>query len=194
MKTPSTQSSNPAAARSENIRRQLSRLVDTLELDARQVNDARFRKLVMKSAEVLENLRTLFERFAGEEQPAATKAPRTSSKAGESKPAHSSAGSDKRTEKPSKSGPASRTGKTGGSMSTTQTPAAETTPAEAPSNSSAPTLPAAAPKPQDPDEIAAKARLQRMAARAPKRPGGKSAPRPLPPKSGKPVWSQPHSS
>ena len=55
------------------------------------------------------------------------------------------------------------------------------------------TLPAAMPKPQDPDELKAKADLQRKEARAPMMPM-KSAPKPMPPQSGKPIWSLPHSS
>ena len=48
-------------------------------------------------------------------------------------------------------------------------------------------------KPADPDEVSAKAAVQRKEARAPKRPHGKGAPLP-PPQSGKPIWDKPHSS
>lgn len=48
-------------------------------------------------------------------------------------------------------------------------------------------------KVEDPDEVAAKARLQRKEARAPKMPGGPVALKAAPPQSGKPIWDKPHS-
>ena len=47
---------------------------------------------------------------------------------------------------------------------------------------------------QHPDVIAARAEQQRREARAPKTPRGNPALRPAPPQSGKPVWSNRHSS
>lgn len=49
------------------------------------------------------------------------------------------------------------------------------------------------PQPPDPDELKAKADLQRKEARAPMMPMH-NAPTPMPPQSGKPIWSLPHSS
>ena len=46
----------------------------------------------------------------------------------------------------------------------------------------------------DPDEIAAKAALQKQSARAPRLPRVKNAPHPAAPESGKPIWDKPHSS
>ncbi len=51
----------------------------------------------------------------------------------------------------------------------------------------------AAPAPS-PDDAAAKAALQRNAARAPQLQHGKNAPKPAPAESGKPLWDKPHSS
>lgn len=45
-----------------------------------------------------------------------------------------------------------------------------------------------------PDDIAAKAEIQRSTARAPQLQHGKNAPKPMPAESGKPLWSRPHSS
>lgn len=49
-------------------------------------------------------------------------------------------------------------------------------------------------KPVDPLLIESRMRVQRLAARAPLVPHGQSVIRPLPPRSGKPLWRQPHSS
>lgn len=49
-------------------------------------------------------------------------------------------------------------------------------------------------KPVDPLEMEAKLRLQRQAARSPLMPHGPTASRPMPPRSGKPIWRRPHSS
>lgn len=53
--------------------------------------------------------------------------------------------------------------------------------------------PAAAPVPS-PDDLAAKALLQKNAARSPQLQHGKNAPKPAPTESGKPLWDKPHSS
>ncbi len=52
---------------------------------------------------------------------------------------------------------------------------------------------AGAPAPS-PDELAAKAALQKQAARSPQLQHGHNAPKPAPPESGKPLWDKPHSS
>jgi hypothetical protein len=204
VKTPPSESANSVGARSEVIRRQLSQLVDHLEADARRVNDARFRKLAMKSAEVLEDLRTLFERIAVPEKPQGDRTRASKSRAddrngtgaagkkvrrggksvpsalADSAPSVNSKAADRNGQAaPGKADPAAR--KNAG--------ASQSTPVATPNSD----LSEEAPKPQDPDEIAAKVRQQRLAARAPKRPS-KSAPRPVPAPSGKPVWSRPHSS
>lgn len=59
--------------------------------------------------------------------------------------------------------------------------------ADVPANVSAPT-------PPDPLLVEARIRSQREAARAPLIPQVAKAPRPMPPRTGKPLWRRPHSS
>ena len=63
MKRRPPESSPSPAVHSENIRRQLTELIEHVEADTGRVDDPRFRGLLQKSAEVLKNLRTLFERL-----------------------------------------------------------------------------------------------------------------------------------
>jgi hypothetical protein len=49
-------------------------------------------------------------------------------------------------------------------------------------------------KPADPLLIESRLRLQRRAARSPLMPHGTTTIRPMPPRSGKPLWRRPHSS
>ncbi len=216
MKSPRSDASKSVRVTSENIQRELSQLITHLEGTTRGVDDARFRKIAMKSAEVLKGLRTLFERLGSEDQAASAKrpeAPARETKSG-AKPSANGKESAQKTNPPSV--PA---GKSNGSapvaLSRSKTPAPvakpgsakadagtnklaskPATPPAASESATAPKLDPMAPvaKPEDPAEIAAKARLQKLEARAPKRPGGHAAPRPLPPQSGKPIWSKPHSS
>jgi hypothetical protein len=74
-------------------------------------------------------------------------------------------------------------------------PGMRTMPTEAPPSPLITALPeSSAPKPVDPLVIESRLRAQRMMARAPMMPHGPTAPKPLPPRSGKPVWRRPHSS
>jgi hypothetical protein len=176
---------------------ELSQLIEHLKADMRRVDDPRFRGLLEKSAEVLKSLRTLFERYESTDRAArsdrSTSAER-SKKVGASGPSTSKKVSQQRA---ATSSPSPK----GGGKAKANPPRKEkmtTLTGEAAQKSA--TLMAAAeanvaaPKPVDPAAIAALAEQQRKEARAPKMPGGPAAPKPLPPQSGKPVWSQPHSS
>lgn len=208
MNSPHSESSSSPTEHSENIRRQLTELIEHLQADTRRVDEARFKALLEKSAEVLKGLRTLFERYdqlhPARSESRSEKSDRASRKDSrpsegekmgkpassktEAKPARAvTSGGGKKSEDRSSS-PAPKSRPSGGkeSGSSEKSPAAVTA-----GSSSTET---AAPAPIDPDEIAARARLQRQEARAPKRPGGHAAPKPMPPKSGKPVWRRPHSS
>lgn len=211
MKSPLSDASKSVRVNSEGIQQELSQVIARLKEATRRVADARFRKIAMKSTEVLKGLQTLFQRL-GSEDDKAKGAERSASVAPDAKPSGRSsevAGkeSTKSVKRSSQSAmqnnstapspgkgsvtvPAPSIAKSGprGRKKVTSTPAPESAvPAV-----SAPHV--ATLKPEDPDEIAAKARLQQQEARAPKRPGGRAEPRPMPPQSGKPIWSKPHSS
>lgn len=213
MKPPQSKATNSASVHSQNIRRELSQLIDRLEAGPGRVDDAQFRKLVLKSTEVLKSLHTLFERFGPKEQPPRTTQPRTA-KSGSKSAALAAKASGKKPSAPQpKIAPAAaganrkNAGKNGGTAPAkpaalikstaavkTAEPAQKNKPVERPADTSQPTTPLVAPpKPVDPAEIEAKAKIQRLEARAPQRPSN-LAPRPVPPQSGKPVWSKPHSS
>lgn len=210
MKSPLSTGPKSVRTSSESIRRELSQLILHLEETTRGVDDARFRKLAMKSTEVVKGLRSLFERLGSEEPTPPAKAPQPigrEAKTGGASPAVAGEKKPNKTD-PRSAAPAKRNGsftaaeKTGAAVSshkqtkvgaTAGKPAAPTV-APGPLAPTTPDAIAAVAKPLDPDEIAAKARLQRQEARAPKRPGGHAAPKPMPPQSGKPIWSKPHSS
>ncbi len=213
MKSPLSDASKSVRVTSESIQRELSQLITHLEGTTRRVDDARFRKIAMKSTEVLKGLRTLFERLASEDQAVGAKRPEAAAheaKAG----AKSSSAKSKESPKKADSSPAT-SAKANGSVPVAiargkaSAPSAKPGATQAAARPSKPATPVAAPertaaaksdpvaailKPQDPAEIDAKAQLQKQEARAPKRPGGHTAPRPVPPQSGKPIWSKPHSS
>jgi hypothetical protein len=63
MNRPASEDSPSPAVHSQNIRRQLTELIEHVEADMGRVDDPRFRGLLEKSGEVLKSLRTLFERF-----------------------------------------------------------------------------------------------------------------------------------
>lgn len=206
MKSPQSEVSTSSRVHSENIQRELSQLIAHLKADIRRVDDQRFRGLLEKSAEVLKDLRTLFERFGPADQRGAKQNP---ARGAVDDSARSPAGPGKKSEK-TKSAPLRKSGASapdksvgtkitssdvrsdkGGRASKRNGAATQSPPTAA---TAKPELVVAAPKPQDPDEIAAKAQQQRREARAPKMPGGQAAPRPVPSQSGKPIWSKPHSS
>src|SRR5687768_289495 len=68
MKPPQSENSSSPRVHSENIQRELSQLINHLEADTHRVTDRRFRGLLEKSAEVLKDLRSLFERFGPGDQ------------------------------------------------------------------------------------------------------------------------------
>jgi hypothetical protein len=215
MKTPQSEASPSPSVHSRNIQRELTQLIEHLEADTKRVDDRRFRALLEKSSEVLKGLRTLFERFG----PSAAaipegKAVAKNAKKGSESTSSNATGKGSASAKPlsaksaqgTKSNALAPVAKTG-SVKTARDATASTK-LERPSPKSGNTpvtsgvpntgqaakpLPTAPAKPQDPDEIAAKARLQRQAARAPRMPGH-SAPKPTPAQSGKPIWDKPHSS
>jgi hypothetical protein len=206
MKKPQSEASSSPRVHSENIRRELSKLIEHLEADSRRVTDERFRGLLAKSGEVLKGLRSLFERFdAANSAPREKSAEAGSRKSREEKksvvaekPKGAAKSKEETKEKSSRSQVATRKKGEASNAATSREEAPakveEKQDASAPSDA-APTpatdLPATS-KPEDPDEIAAKAQVQRKEARAPQRPRG-SAPKPMPPQSGKPIWSKPHS-
>jgi hypothetical protein len=63
MKSPQSEASSSPRVHSANIQRELSQLIDHLDADIHRVNDPRFRGLLDKSAEVLRDLRSLFQHF-----------------------------------------------------------------------------------------------------------------------------------
>lgn len=208
MKSPLSDASKSVRVNSESIQRELSQLIVHLEAVTGRVADARFRKIAMKSSEVLKGLRTLFERLGSEDQMKGTDRPdfvAPDAKAGQ----HSSEERG-RTKSEKKSGRlpkpndarAASTSKESASVAvpsvtknSAQPGSVAIPPSTLPPAALAPsTPPVVSGMPEDPDETAAKARLRRKEARAPKRPGGHAPPRPLPPQSGKPIWSKPHSS
>lgn len=211
MKSPLSDASKSVRVNSEGIQQELARVIARLEEATRRVADARFRKIAMKSTEVLKGLQTLFQRL-GSEDDKAKRAERSDSVAPDAKPSgRSSEVAGKESTKSAKK--SSRSAKQNSSIASS--PEKKSAPIPDPSiakagtrgrkkatsvsapESAAPAIsapPVATLKPEDPDEIAAKARLQQQEARAPKRPGGRAAPRPMPPQSGKPIWSKPHSS
>ena len=206
MKSPQSEASSSSKVHRVNIQRELSQLIDHIEADARRVDDRRFRGLLEKSSEVLKGLRSLFERYRppGEDAPAKQPASGGQKKSSvKPEPAVKAGGGKKAAATPqsASSGAAGR-GKNGASDDKGSAKRPEnrsqknspSTPATPPAVTGESPPPVAAPKPQDPAEIAAKAEQQRREARAPKMPGGQAAPRPTPPRSGKPVWRTPHSS
>jgi hypothetical protein len=206
MKSSRSEASPSPNVHSKNIQRELSQLIDHLEADIRRVDDERFRRLLEKSGEVLKSLRTLFERFGSGGN--ASRDQRSTSgshqeKNGERTPAPVAKGGENKKSAPRPKSEATAAGavrKNPATNPTTRAAKAGEPPRKraAASQSVQPTTtaqpaPRATAKPQDPDEITAKAQQQRREARAPKMPGGHNAPRPAPPQSGKPVWSKPHS-
>jgi hypothetical protein len=203
MKPPQSESSRSPDIHSRNIQRELSRLIDHLEADKRRVDDQRFRGLLEKSSEILKELRSLFGRFVsdvgskGNKQPASRARKKAKSDAAS---ARNGGGSGKSTTRERDSDDSREERKQTGAdvksraAKAAQPPKEDAAGQEAPQSATLTTpLPvSAAPKPPDPDEIAAKERQQRREARAPKMPGGKTAPRAIPPQSGKPVWNRPH--
>lgn len=210
MKSPFSDASKSVRVNSESVQQELTRVIGHLEATTRRVTDPRFRKIATKSTEVLKGLRTLFARLGAEDQtdrPERADTVAHKGKAGGRSSAVAGKESTKSDKKSTQSDKqdganASSSGRSSGAKPAssnekagtrtrkiaTSVPALEPTPL-------ATSLPLVAiPKPEDPDEVAAKARLQQQEARAPKRPGGRAAPRPLPPQSGKPIWSKPHSS
>jgi hypothetical protein len=201
MKFPQSESSGSPSVHRANIQRELTKLIQHVEADTRRVDDERFRGLLEKSAEVLKSLHSLFERYQPSRGSGSARAGTPGRKGelaksgsvnkakgrpmGASRPKSGGEGvvADKRKGAPTKDGaeakPTSqKVGAQGdsGPGDVTATPAPTT------------------PKPQDPLITAAREQQQRREARAPKMPNGQSAPRPAPPRSGKPVWSKPHSS
>jgi hypothetical protein len=201
MKPSQSEASSSPNVHRENIKRELSQLIEHLEADMHRVEDQRFRGLLEKSAEVLKGLRSLFERYrpAGEERqgerpvagrkesgdkPAAQKKTRDGKGGATPRKDEGAAATSGRGKTPA-TGEQSR-----GSAKRRQKNASPAPTSPEVANNESATAP---PKPEDPDAIAAREELQRKEARAPKLPGGQSAPRPTPPRSGKPVWRTPHS-
>jgi hypothetical protein len=209
MKSPQSEASPSPRVHSANIQRELSQLIDHLEADVHRVNDPRFRGLLSKSAEVLTGLRTLFQRFdsAGPEarKPKTTPASRSDKdKEPKAAAATKNKAGEKRSAAPSEKARATERGEQKTKATTADmgadksgdSPQKRTVP-DASSDSAGPSQPAPAnvtPRQPDPLEVAARAEQQRREARAPKTPGGHAAPRPMPPRSGKPVWNKPRSS
>ncbi len=207
MKSPRSEASSSVRLTSESIQRELAQLIVHLEGSTRGVDDARFRKIALKSTEVLKGLRTLFERLGSEAQTASPKRAEVIARDAKTKGRASAVAEALDTKKSAKK-PTPPTKSNGVVATPKKDPVPVATPSAPkadlrggknviPSPAPAPALPngiTPAAKPTDPDEIAAKARLQRQQARAPQRPGGQAAPKPLPPQSGKPIWSKPHSS
>lgn len=212
MKSPLSDASKSVRVTSESIQRELSQLIVHLEGTTRGVDDARFRKIAMKSAEVLKGLRTLFERLGSEDQAAGAKRPETATRDAKAAVRPSAATgkesgkkADVKATAPTKTNgtaplPAAgakasaSAAKPESKVATRPTKFATGVPAPEPAAPAKSDSITANLKPEDPAEIAAKAQLQKQEARAPKRPGGHAAPRPMPPQSGKPIWSKPHSS
>ena len=203
MKTPPSEASSSPEVHSENIQRELTQLIEHLEADAGRVRDPRFRALVGKAGEVLTGLRKLFERFTPTEP-----APKSTDRAAKAKnlksppdrpakltpPAPTPTPAGKKDAPTAKASNGTPSGKVANGKETKDAKAPAPAPAS-PSVTPPVALPIVAPKPpEDPDAIAARLKLQRQEARAPKRPGGQVAPKPIPAPSGKPIWSQPHSS
>jgi len=190
MKSPFSDASQSVRVNSETVQQELSQIIGHLEATTRRVADPRFRKIAMKSTEVLKGLRTLFERLGAEDRTKRAGQPdsiASDTNAGGRSSAGAGKERTKRDKKPTRSAKQNKTG-TRTRRTTTSVPA------PAPTARAAALPPLAIPKAEDPDEITAKARLKQQEARAPKRPGGRAAPRPVPAQSGKPIWSKPHSS
>jgi hypothetical protein len=231
MNNPRSSEASPSpAVHSENIRGQLTELIEHLEADLGRVDDARFRGLLEKSTEVLKGLRSLFERFQPTRettQGKGTQPPREPSKTQEPRDAAPSsngnsvnaAGRDRSkavSAPPGKAAtkPSSQRKISAKAPRTSPTPRAKASPAAASAKGGKATrqkntgskpgksrdvpvqakpAPANGAKPQDPAELNARIANQRKEARAPMMPQ-KSAPKPMPPQSGKPIWAKPHSS
>jgi hypothetical protein len=215
MKPPQSEASPSPSVHSRNIQRELTQLIEHLEADTKRVDDRRFRALLEKSSEVLKGLRTLFERFGPSTAAVPEgKALAKNAKNGSEPASPTTTGKGSASAKPlsakspqgTKGNALAPVAKTGSVKTARETTAS--TKRDRPSLKSGNTtmtsdvpnagraakpLPTAPAKPQDPDDIAAKARLQRQAARAPRMPGH-SAPKPTPAQSGKPIWDKPHSS
>jgi hypothetical protein len=197
MKSPQSEASSSPDVHRKNIMRELSQLIEHLEADTRRVKEPRFRGLLDKSAEVLKSLRSLFERYESNERRARSDG---SASAERSKKVESSGSSTAR--KASRQRPAANSAAPqGGGKAKSSRPRKEkmtTLTGEAAQKSATlgatPEPIVAAAKPVDPGALAALAQQQRKEARAPQTPGDNAAPKPLPPQSGKPVWSKPHSS
>lgn len=236
---PNEASASPAV-HSENIRQQLTELIDHLEADVGRVDDPRFRGLLEKSGDILKGLRTLFERFQptgkGTERQGKQPSELRAKQSNEAQAKQSNARQGKQPAPPPnkvKEGHDRAPAKKGGSVDAVgtrsnagkapptkddgpastdraKTPRAAVSPpkgkraarpeatgstpdksreASVPSQSAAANGGAA----QDPGEMKAKLADQRKRARAPMMPP-KSAPKPMPPQSGKPIWAKPHSS
>ena len=229
MKRRPSESSPSPAVHSENIRQQLTELIKHVEADTGRVEDSRFRGLLQKSAEVLKNLRTLFERFptsgspamATVKQPApgrsktevprqaapstkgnSTGAGRDRSKSTDARPAIAETKGSAQAKVSAKAGgkPLASQAKSSRSAATpAKGEKASRQNADSKSNEShevsaqSNPAPANTTKPEDPAAQKAKLEIQRKEARAPMMPP-KSAPKMMPPQSGKPVWDRPHSS
>lgn len=188
-----TENSSSPLVHSRNLQRELTKLIDHVESDTKRVNDPRFRGLLEKSAEVLKSLRTLFERYGqGGTKNSDSRGRRAarSRKAGADTTSSDAGGTAANQATPrQKNKPQDLVGDAG----TDENQTADHKESDGKENASAPGAPIARQKPEDPDEVAARIRQQRKEARAPKMPGGRSAPKPMPPRSGKPIFSQPHS-
>jgi hypothetical protein len=202
---PHSEASASPSVHRENIKRELTKLIKHLEADTRRVDDKSFRGLLEKSAEVLKGLRALFERYqpANEGARSNPATPAGAKGAGvKSAPTERSNGTGKQASSRKSGTNGSDAGKKSRPPAKEEASKARQTSAKAEVRSvspsagetASPALAVAAPKPQDPLLIAAREQQQRTEARAPKMPGGHSAPRPAPPRSGKPIWSKPHSS
>ena len=185
----------------QNIVRELSQLINHIEADAPRVDDPRFRGLLEKSNEVLKGLRRLFERFGPNKPAKRTNEPATPGrpkKTVQRSPAAIGKLEAKeipmRRSKADDAASQSAKEESRGARAEMRAPTVNRRAEQRPTPSVTPTAANASAKPQDPDAIAAQLKQQRNEARAPKMPGGHAAPKPLPFRSGKPIWSKPHSS
>jgi hypothetical protein len=196
MRSPQSENSSSPLVHSKNLQRELTKLIDHVEVDTRRVDDPRFRGLLEKSAEVLRGLRTLFERY-GQRSAASDGSPNARNE-GSSKGSARAAGSRARGTAAAEAKPTQKkkviAGSGGVESGKDQSEKVRSPESAGETNAIQPEPLPVAPKPEDPDEVAARIRLQRKEARSPKMPGGRAAPKPMPPRSGKPVWSRPHSS
>lgn len=162
MNTLASENTAEPAVHRDNIRLQLTELIDHLKADVERIVEPRFQALLETSAEVLKGVRTAFEHY-DEHRERAAQAVAARAAARPPRPAG-------RTPNPATSKPA---------MAAAPSAPPVSNPSSAPG--------------ADPDELAAKAALQKKAARSPQRPHTSAAVK-TPPQSGKPVWKKPHSS